>query len=249
MQLLSSSEESELKQLWGTRATLDDQQWVRLCELVCNVLRRCSPSELRGLPDQKEDYVQGFIVQKVLRTKFSGTQLDSAAALCTFFSRYLRSLLKSSAMKIEYLDDELSLERIANDSSAELGCDCESVEDQIDFGRFLDSAKEFWAELETEDQIYLSLHACDPEGDPLSSIAIRYRIASYHYRAGRLGITRKKNELPSTFGNTRIGRWMTEKLHIVMNTEAMDDVAKAFQALCATALAMRSNLLSKVGHA
>jgi hypothetical protein len=247
--LLSASEEDELKELWGRRAELGDRHWIRLCELVCNVLRQCSPNELRGLPDHKEDYVQGFLVQKVLQTKFNGGRLDSAAALCTFFARYLRSMLKSGAGKLDYVDDEAALERMAENSEVESGCEWASIEDQIDFNRFLESAEHFWAELETEDQIYLSLHACDPEAEPLYAIAARYRIASHHYRAGRLGITRKKDELPSTFGKTRIGQWMTEKLHIAMTTESMGEVAQAFQALCAAALGMRDSLLARVGYA
>jgi hypothetical protein len=251
--LLSPPDEDELKELWGERATLDERQWIRLCELVCHVLRKCNPNELRGLSDHKEDYVQGFIVQKVLHTKFNGGQLESAAALCTFFTRYLRNMLKSSCNRLEYVDDESTLERMTENSETaqkvDSGCGCESMGNQIDFRRFLKAAELFWSELETQDQIYLSLHACDPEGEPLNALAARYRITSYHYRAGRLGITRKKNELPSTFSDTRIGQWMTKKLHISMTAEDMGEVSKAFQALCATALAMRNSLLIKVGYA
>jgi hypothetical protein len=213
------------------------------------VLHQCSPSELRGLPDRKEDYIQGFLLHKVLRTKFAASRLDSAAALCTFFVRYLRSMLKSSANRMEYLQEESELDRLAEGGGDDSACEWTSNEDRLGFKRFLESAVQFWQDLDTEDQIYLSLHACDPDGEPLYAIAARYRIASYHYRAGRLGITRKKGELPSTFSQTRIGKWMTDRLHIAMSAESMEDVSRAFQALCATALAMRDALLAKVDYA
>jgi hypothetical protein len=255
-ELLKPAEETELCTLWESRAQLSKPQWDRLWHLVYQALSRCNPSVLRSLPDTKQDYITDFFLSKVMREQYSGAKLESAAALCTFFQRYLIQVQRQQIRRAEHsVDsaeelDELVLNHTQETSiAANIDCGCRRPEHTNEWRVMLEAAFAFYVTLEKEDKIYLSLHTCDPDAEPLSKIADRYRIASYHYRAGRLGITRKKGELPSDYETTRIGQWMAEKLGINTNPYILADVLRAFKALCEAAITLRDTLPLSADHA
>lgn len=253
-QLLPPEEEAALISLWSSRADLGKPQWEQLWTLVTRVLSQCNPLVLRQLPDSKDDYITEFFLHKVVQEKFGSSRLDSAAALATFFQRYLIDVQRFHARRpTVYLDDEQALDAF-RDGEDEVSCEDIQFErgtplEDAHRGELLDAAVAFFEELPQDDQLYLSLHACDEEGEPLYKLASRYAIASYHYKAGQLGITRKKGELPEGYERTRIGAWLTGKLGLRVSPEFADEILEAFRALCEAALALRERLLARVEHA
>ena len=109
----------------------------------------------------------------------------------------------------------------------------------------LQSALSFFRSLTEIDQLYLALHACDADGEPLYKLADRFSIASYHYKAGQLGITRKKGELHEGYEHTKIGSWLANTLRIRIVPENIDLVLDAFQALCTAAFLVKQDLRPK----
>lgn len=109
----------------------------------------------------------------------------------------------------------------------------------------LQSALSFFRSLTEIDQLYLALHACDADGEPLYKLAERFSIASYHYKAGQLGITRKKGELHEGYEHTKIGSWLANTLRIRIVPENIDLVLDAFQALCTAAFLVKQDLRPK----
>ena len=85
----------------------------------------------------------------------------------------------------------------------------------------------------------------DADGEPLNKLAERFSIASYHYKAGQLGITRKKGELHEGYEHTKIGSWLANTLRIGIVPENIDLVLDAFQALCTAAFFVRQDLHPK----
>lgn len=254
MSLLTDREEVRLKQCWSNRGQLDPRQWEELWMLVFKVLRQCHPSILGTLPDDKQDYITQFFLAKVYDNRFAGGQLLSSNALCTFFKNYLVDVQRHHAIRAtSSIDTEAILDRMAEEegSSVADGLACEAMSPRVDaeMGELLKEAARFYESLEIEEQIYLSLHSCDPDGEPLSKIAARYRIPSYHYRAGQLGVTRKKGDLPPDYEKTKIGRWMKDKLGLSIQGDAIQDIREAFMALCEAAIAMRDSLLRRLQHA
>ena len=249
-QLLTVTEERELRSLWGGRSHLDREQWERLWQLVTSVLRQCQPTVLQQLPDTKEAYVSDFFLNKVIQGKDAGTQLESASALATFFQRYLIDIQRYLARRpTTYLDDEALVDHLADtDSDCDIpesrtSADCPG--DHAQRRQLLMAAAEFFGALSREDQLYLSLHACDDDGEPLYKLAKRFEIASYHYKAGQLGITRKKGELPAGYETTRIGHWLTNTLGMRIAPDFIDEILEAFEALCEAAMACREHLLNR----
>ncbi len=239
--LLSSSEESELLVLWEKRPHLGDVQWTRLWELVSQALNRCHPSVLRQLPDDKADYIHQFFLYKVLEAKDNGTSLTSAAALASFFNNFLIDVQRYQARRpTTYIEDESALDGVASEdegaAAMDLMADNEDPSAQLDAKRMLESAANFVQELSEEDKIYLSLNTCcdECESEALYKLAERHRISSYHYKAGQLGITRKKGELPDGYERTRIGSWLgkTLGLHSASGWASPVEILGALNALC-----------------
>lgn len=222
--------------------------------LVFKVLKQCHPSILSSLPDDKQDYITQFFLVKVYDARFSGGQLASANSLCTFFKNYLVDVQRHHAVRaMSTIDNEAMLDHLADGegSSSEDNRACEAMTPHAgaEMNELLEAATLFYESLETEDQIYLSMHSCDPDGEPLSKIAARYQISSYHYRAGQLGVTRKKGDLPPDYERTKIGHWMKDKLGLSMQGDAIQDILDAFMALCEAAIAMRESLLGRLQRA
>lgn len=246
--LLSAQEEAELLLLWKKRSCLDKASWDRLWILTTQVLMRFNPSILTQLPDSKQDYVTDFFLNKVMQEKFSSTELSSVSALATFYQRYLidvhRSLQRRPTVAI---DDEATLNHLADSASADAICGCGENQPEVDVesSKLLESAAAFFKSLSEEDQLYLLLHTCDDKGEALYKLAERLKIASHHYKAGQLGITRKKGELHEGYEKTRIGSWLSGKLGLRIAPENAKAILDAFVALCRAAFFVRSDLVTK----
>ena len=65
----------------------------------------------------------------------------------------------------------------------------------------------------------------------LSGVASRHAIASYHYRAGRLGLVHKREGLASDYGKTQLGHWLQQGLGIGIRTENMRVIHCIFKIL------------------
>jgi hypothetical protein len=249
--LLTDLDEAELIALWAGRGSLSGEQWHRLWALICRVLNRCHPSVLQSLPDTKEDYISEFFLQKVLHTKDRQQHLASAAALATFFQRYLIDVYRHRSVQSEiHVDDEATLDALSTSGDDDCASETATLGHSPDVAasrtELLASALTFFQTLAYADQLYLALHACDGDGEPLSALAKRYQIASYHYKAGQLGITRRKDDLPATYDQTKIGRWLTKDLGLKMSAEFADDVTDAFESLCHAAALWRRHRFQEV---
>jgi hypothetical protein len=148
----------------------------------------------------------------------------NAYALCAYFRRYLIDRLRSAAHRRHVsLDDQPELMETLEAVPA-------PADDAI-YGalwphglteqKVRNAARAFIAGLDASERVLLAgsfgpLH--DAMG-ALSKVAQDFGIASYHYRAARLGITVKKGCCAHNFARTRIGRWITHTLDIPIAAE------------------------------
>lgn len=252
--LLPASEEADLISLWARRGELDKPEWDRLLILVRNVLKQCRPAILRDLLDQHDEHIHNFLLYKVIQEKYTGTQLSSAMALATFFERYLVDVLRHHARRpISHVDKEAKLDALSEggyDNVARNVAAAQSGPAESSYWKqLLGAASTFFDGLCDEDQIYLSLHQCDEESEALYKVAEKYNIASHHYRAAQLGITRRKGELLEGYERTRIGTWLTKTLGLRIEAECREDILEALEAMCEAAAASREGLLARLSHA
>jgi hypothetical protein len=267
---MSKVEEDELIHLWAHRSTIDKAEWERLWKLSMSAVMRCSPSMLRSLPDTKQNYANDWFVKKVLFTKDNVTTISSARVLATSFNHHLIDLYrqldehknkKNTETKTNSSVDDhhadpvgriafqnrgsriSDAEQVASNDVNE-SCDCGKSGADLDSlsPRLLESAELFFKSLSREEQIYLALHTCDAEGEALYNLADRLNIASYHYKAGKLGITRKKGELHIGYEKTRIGAWLSNSLGILISPVNAGQILEAFTALCQSAFMYLSDL-------
>jgi len=253
--LLPAHEEADLISLWARRGELDKPEWDRLWILITKVLAQCRPAILKQLTSGSHDgYINDYIEFKVVKGNFEHTRLDSAAALATFFKNYLVDLQRYEARRpITYSSDQAVLDYYSENGDDSAASDVASEQldpsELLHWKQLLVASAAFFDGLGDEDQIYLSLYQCDAESEALYRIAAKYGIASYHYRAAQLGITRKKGELPEGYERTRIGTWLTKTLGLRIAAEFAEDIHEAFQAMCEAAAASRENLLARLSHA
>lgn len=235
---MNLSQEEELIQLWQGRPSLGQAAWNRLYGLVISLLKTCMPRELNELGGSREQYAQDFFVLKV----FEAATWHSAApyhrgALCSYFTNYLRDQLKSSIYRHETaIDDPEFIESIpANDEAWD---DSAALLNESGLSEAVvrESACGFLASQEDWARLYLALHACPDEAEALSGIADRMRIASYHYKALQLGITRKKGELYAGYEQTRIGSWLVQELGLQVRPENAPEILLVLKILCDEAL-------------
>ena len=69
----------------------------------------------------------------------------------------------------------------------------------------------------------------------LSGIASRHAIASYHYRAGRLGLVHKREGLPADYAKTTLGGWIRRPWASRSTPDNMDAILQVFKILGAEA--------------
>jgi hypothetical protein len=236
-----------LSKLWSTRNTLNQTEWGELYQIIWNILISYHPPELKGLSLEQEDYIQQFFEEKVLRDTLTITEgLIHAGFIRYIYKRFLDSQFRSAKEKKNKItdssDQENYIEKISEDERDKEGSTYnEEVllnEYKINPAQLYISAKIFYKELEPWAKLYLSIHFC-PDAQkslPLNALAKRYQITSYHYKAGLLGITRKKNEDTQNYHKTMIGGWLSSTLNIGPSSENKNIIKYILQILCVTAL-------------
>jgi hypothetical protein len=222
--------DARLAVLWRHRHSLNEDEWSELYRITVEILRSAHFKELAAFGEEREDLIQSFFVQAVMHRAMNGStaSCDHAGALYTFFRNYVIDELRSRNVKQKYVlsgdlikgagsesDPDAFIETCASaDNSLETPSNAlpEDIlaETGISPEAILTSAKLFLRSQDTWVHIYLAYHFCPDEGDslPLYELARRYQIPSYHSRAARLGITRKKNDLPSDYSKTVLGGWL-----------------------------------------
>lgn len=218
-------EEHALPKLWQHRAHLSRDEMASIYSIVHSALVTYHPMELQALGEDKEELISQFIFLKVLRLETLHADattfpLHSAPsnrhAVCAYFRRYLIDCLRSAGHQRNVpIDDALhEIDRRAAMPADTIGAAL--LLHGLDETGVRESARAFIAGLDEADQLVLagSLGWLSDSKGGLSEVAARYRIASYHYRAGKLGVTLRKNAKPIDFARTALGRWIEQTLGI-----------------------------------
>jgi hypothetical protein len=216
-----------LPDLWQRRASLSHDEMASIYTIVRRALRGYHPSELQALGEDKEELISQFLYLKVFRLESAPTAAtsfplhsapSSSHAVCAYFRRYLIDCLRSAAHQHNVSLDEgdvmLELDRQTAFHPDPIG----SVLMQYGLheAEVRESASHFIDSLDDADRMLLagSLGWLSNKKGGLSQIAARYGIASYHYRARKLGVTLKKRSIPADFARTGIGQWIEGGLGI-----------------------------------
>ena len=252
MQALSPYDSAELVRLWQHRQALAPPQMGRLYAIVGGALVGCHPPEMQALGESRQELVAQFIYIKVLRldvdpddgedgdpapkARGSHSAPSSAFALCAYFRRYLIDCTRASSFRRKLslgeevgdaqLDAQLGEHEDAEDCLAEHG---------LSSARVHAAARDFIAGLDEPERLLLCEGFGKEAAGGLSGVAARHAIASYHYRAGRLGLVHKREALPADYGRTHIGRWLQEGLGLTMAAENMGAILQVFKILGAEA--------------
>jgi len=236
---MNTSTDTELAELWGTRPNLSEADWGRFYGVVARALSGCNPSLLRELGLQKHSQVADFFAEKIWpRTTWHAAAPYGAGGLCRYFSRYLSDQLKSAAWQHQasHVGVELADEEKTAESTLGRFDEVLRVTGRTEAG-LRQSAREFLVTLD-EGAIRLTVHACDENAGALSKTASRLGIASYHYKALQLGITRKKGEFYAGYESSLIGKWLVKDLNIEIVPDNMQEIFVALKILCDEALSI-----------
>ncbi|RYZ03835.1 MAG: hypothetical protein EOO24_13445 [Comamonadaceae bacterium] len=249
-QTLSSEQSSELVALWRRRQTLAPDEVGRMYGIVGGALKSCNPPELQVLGEGRQELVAQFIYVKVLRLDADPDEADeppaaeksnhsapsSSFALCAYFRRYLIDCTRASSFRRKLsigdqvtqaqLDAQLGADDTADDVLADHGLSAPAVQA---------AARAFIAALPEPERILLCEGFGREAAGGLSGVASRHAIASYHYRAGRLGLVHKREGLPADYARTTLGQWLTQTLGIAIAPDNMDAILQVFQILGAEA--------------
>jgi hypothetical protein len=247
---IDPAREQRFAELWNRRGSLATAEVEELYRIVWSVLGSWKPSALSSLPGEHADYVVDFFTQAVLLGQ-GRAQARDTGVLYTAYRNYLldclRSEKKSAQRHIQptISDDDEEQDPLTNlepAGGASNGRHTSDTSLMTDFGLSPESldaaANAFLDTVEPWAKIYLAIHQCaDKEQSvPLSALAKKYGIASYHYQARYLGITRKKGELLRDYEKTLIGRWLVQISGETFSLENRDFYRLAFNFLCAAAL-------------
>jgi hypothetical protein len=225
-----------LADLWHRRASLSDIETGQIYRMVLGALRAYYPSELRGLPDDKEELISQFFYSRVLRLDLdqrpSHASAESAPstahALCAYFRRFLIDCLRRASVQrnlsIETEGVQAEVDSFAHRPDDPVGMSL--GEHGLNEARVRRFAREFVAALDKPDRIILmgSLGSCCERRGGLKGIADAYHVPSYHYRARRLGVTTRKAATPEDFAATKIGCWIERVLGIAISLENRDAI-------------------------
>ena len=254
--LLNHSESADLGDLWQRRQQLSPQEMGRMYDIVTRALHPCAPSELRSLDEPKQELIAQFIYAKVLRLNvpsISHTDHDeeakepdaaspcasqqstpsSAVALCAYFKRYLIDCTRASRLRrrVSLDEDGINEDRI----EAELGTSDEEEYALHDHGlndeQVSAAARDFIHSLPAPERLMLCESFAEELAGGLSGVASRHCIASYHYRAGKLGLVHSRSALPRDYGRTLMGSWIQNTLQIEIERENMSAIHRVFKIL------------------
>jgi hypothetical protein len=253
---LTSGESTELVRLWRRRQQLSPDEMGRMYRIVGEALRQCNPPELKVLGEGRQELVAQFIYVKVLRLdadpdeadeaqgaaaeadeSASGSAPSTAYALCAYFRRYLIDCTRASSFRRRLsLGDQVSEAQL----DAQLGSQ-DSPEDDtlaehgLSDARVQQAARQFIQALGEPERLLLCEGFGQEAAGGLSGVAARHAIASYHYRAGRLGLVHKRQGLPADYARTQLGGWIQDTLGIAITPDNMAAILRVFKILGAEA--------------
>jgi hypothetical protein len=254
-----SASDSKLTELWRNLGRLDKVQWASLYQEVAHILQRSQFSELASLPDTKEDYIQSFFLEKILKKANSADREPIHTGFIRHsFRNFLRDELRRPSNRNQvHLDtsdedqpDETSqLEQLrqlqqhkdGEDTVATMDIEQVLAEHGLTVEKVQDSAFSWLRSQEDWARQYLNVHFCPDHHDSppsLQKLATKLGISAYHYRAQQLGITIKKSALASDYRNTAIGRWVIG-LGIEILPENMRLLLFLFKSLCLATLSLQ----------
>jgi len=254
---LSPRQSTELVRLWRRRQQLSPDEMGRMYAIVGDALRGCSPPELKVLGEGRHELVAQFIYVKVLRldadpdeseegasaatpssSSTNGHSAPSTAfALCAYFRRYLIDCTRASSFRRKLSIGEQVSEaqldaQLGSQSAPEDDC---LAEHGLSDARVQSLARAFIAGLPEPERLLLCEGFGREAAGGLSGIASRHAIASYHYRAGRLGLVHKREALPADYAKTLLGSWLQDTLGIAIEPGNMAAILQVFKILGAEA--------------
>lgn len=249
---LSSGESTELVRLWRRRQQLSPDEMGRMYAIVGDALRSCSPPELKVLGESRQELVAQFIYVKVLRLDADpdeseevapGAQADdhsapsTAFALCAYFRRYLIDCTRASSFRRRLsIGEQVSEAQLdAQLGSQDAPGDDDLAQHGLTEGQVRGLARAFIAGLPEPERLLLCEGFGREAAGGLSGIASRHAIASYHYRAGRLGLVHKREGLPADYAKTLLGGWIQNTLGIAIAADNMAAILRVFKILGAEA--------------
>jgi hypothetical protein len=242
-EVLTTQECDELVSLWRRRQRLCERDVGSIYRLVETALRGYNPPELQVLGDGREELIAQFIFSKILRldalvdagpecTDDGHSAPSSSYALCAYFRRYLIDCMRASSFKRRVSLGDDGMENQA-DERVDQGDDLNSslAEHGLSPQKVAVMAKAFIAALPEPEKLLLCESFGREAAGGLSGVASRHAIASYHYRAGRLGLVHKRESLPADYSKTTLGGWIQDCLGIPIDAENMNTILSVFKIL------------------
>lgn len=247
----------ELARLWALRHSHDPKALEDLCLLIQQELSLFRPPEfsqlhgldgLQGHPERGRQYVQDFLLDKVLTGEID-TTCEHVGALKVFYRRYLLDVIKSYRTRGKYFQPESPgseheaglglIEQAAAPESVPSFDGLESLGIRVPKVRA--AARQFLEQREPWVRAFLSFSYC-PDADAretMQALARRLRIRSYAYKAEQLGFN-WRGESPEAFSEkTVLGQWIVS-LGIEVKLENQDAVLDALKILCYESLLIGS---------
>jgi len=228
-----------LMELWLRRDELTEAEFELFFQEVYRVLKPGYYPELKSLPDSRLDYIHSFLIEiheRSTKENFKANKLYYEKALIIFFRNYLKDRIKKIKCRNEEpLDNEVNnIETSYTADEVTLLWEARLKPEQV-----ILSARQFLESSEEWVRLYLARNFC-PDKDqqkPLNQLANDYQIPSYHHRARKLGITRKKGQLEKGYEKTLLGEWLTE-LELAITPKNQKVIEVAFKILCWEALSI-----------
>ena len=248
---LSVQESGALVRLWRRRQTLSPVEMGEMYRMVGGALKACNPPEVHVLGEGRQELVAQFIYVKVLRLDIDPDEADdngtrdraghsapsSAFALCAYFRRYLIDCTRASAFKRKLsIGEEVTEGQLDAQLGAQHGDgDADLAEHGLSASQVRSAARALIAGLPEPERLLLCEGFGREAEGGLSGVASRHAIASYHYRAGRLGLVHKREALPADYARTTLGQWLTGTLGIAIDPENIGAILQVFKILGAEA--------------
>lgn len=221
--MTATSDNQAIVDYWRRRKLsqgLSEKEWADFYHLVIRLLMRTRLPAAYADSEVRQDLIHAFFVQKILqnaRTTQAG-DLESAHVLHGYLKRFALDELSDQAGLEEIslalaADEEILAEEMAACPAALTHDDWHLLaEAGIDVATANEKADCFLAALGEGERRMLRHHTCAEDEDrlPMDAIAKRWQIASYHYKAKKLGITGQKGGFFQGYEKTLLGGWLTE---------------------------------------
>ena len=243
---LTAEEGTALVDLWRRRQRLSAAEMGEMYGIVSRALRTCNPPELQVLGEGRQELIAQFIYAKVLRLDSyedgscraelaaddGHSAPSSSFALCAYFRRYLIDCTRSSAFRKKVtLSDQMAENQLEEQWGQAEDLDGCLAEYGLTQAAVSASAKAFIAMLPEPERILLCENFGREAAGGLSGVASRHAIASYHYRAGRLGLVHKREGLAADYAKTQLGGWIQQTLGIAIHVENLRAIHAVFKIL------------------